>query len=140
MRVLPYMPGYVTGEVVLPVPCEQFFSKGKEKNFLVVVVASGQRSESERVLQAAGIPGIPVSDQTGAPQARIDYYTGQIADLAKQIADINGKLDAVRRQHAGFLVACEFAKAEVEKTEAPLRFADHKADLRRGRLDPHGQG
>ncbi|MGB7789380.1 V-type ATP synthase subunit I [Methanoregula sp.] len=119
--------GYVTGEVVLPVPCEQFFSKGKEKNFLVVVVASGQRSEVERALQAAAFQAVPVPDETGAPQARIDYYTGQIADLAKQIADINGKLDAVRQQHAGFLVACEeFLKAEVEKTEAPLRFATTK--------------
>ena len=119
--------GYVTGEVVLPVPCEQFFSKGREKNFLVVVVASGQRSEVERTLQAAGFQAVPVPDETGAPQARIDYYTGQIADLAKQIADINGKLDAVRQQHAGFLVACEeFLKTEVEKTEAPLRFATTK--------------
>ena len=125
----------------LPVPCEQFFSKGKEKNFLVVVVPSGQRSEVERALQEVAFQSVPVPDETGAPQARIDYYTGQIADLAKQIADINGKLDAVRQQHAGFLVACEeFLKAEVEKTEAPLRFATTQADLRGRRLDPHGQG
>jgi V/A-type H+/Na+-transporting ATPase subunit I len=116
--------GYVSGEIALSVPCEQFSSKGKEKNFIVVVVPSGQRSDAERALQAAAFQSVPVPDETGAPQARIDYYTGQITDLAKQIADINGKLDAVKQQHAGFLVACEeFLKAEVEKTEAPLRFA-----------------
>jgi V/A-type H+/Na+-transporting ATPase subunit I len=116
--------GYVTGDVILSVPCEQFFSKGREKNFIVAVVPSGQRSEAERALQAAAFQAVPVPDETGAPQARIDYYTGQIADLAQQIAGINGKLDAVKQQHAGFLIACEeFLKAEVEKTEAPLRFA-----------------
>jgi len=116
--------GYVSGEPVLPVPCEQFFSKGKEKNFLVVVVPSGQRSEVERALQEVAFQSVPVPDDSGAPQARIDYYTGQIAELAQQIAGINGKLDAVKQQHAGFLAACEeFLKAEVEKTEAPLRFA-----------------
>jgi V/A-type H+-transporting ATPase subunit I len=116
--------GYVSGEIVLSAPSELFYSKGKEKNFLVVVVPSGQRSEVERILQEAAFQSVPVPNETGAPQARIDYYSGQIADLAKQIADINGKLDAVKQQHAGFLVACEeFLRAEVEKTEAPLRFA-----------------
>ena len=116
--------GYVSGEVVLSVPCEQFYSKGKEKNFIVVVAPSGQRSEVERALQEVAFQSVPVPDETGAPQARIDYYTGQIAELAQQIGEINGKLEAVKQQHAGFLVACEeFLKAEVEKTEAPLRFA-----------------
>jgi len=116
--------GYVSGEVTLSVPCELFFSKGREKNFMVAVVPSGQRNEAERALQEVSFQSIPVPDETGTPQARIDYYTGQIADLARQIADLNGKLDTVKQQHAGFLAACEeFLKAEVEKTEAPLRFA-----------------
>jgi V/A-type H+/Na+-transporting ATPase subunit I len=116
--------GYVSGEVALSVPCEQFLSKGKEKNFIVVVVPSAHRSEVERTLQEAAFQAVTVPVETGAPQVRIDYYSGQIADLAQQIAGISAKLDAVKQQHAGFLVACEeFLRAEVEKTEAPLRFA-----------------
>ncbi|MDD1686723.1 V-type ATP synthase subunit I [Methanoregula sp.] len=119
--------GYVTGEVTLSVPNEMHISKGKEKTFIVTVVPAGQRSEVERALQEAAFQSVPIPVESGAPQARIDYYTGQIAALSKEIADTNAKLDAVKQQHAGFLVACEeYLKAEVEQTEAPLRFATTK--------------
>jgi len=119
--------GYVAHEVTLSVPNEMQFVKGKEKNFIVLVVPSGQRSEVERALQEASYQSVPIPDETGAPQARIEYYAGQIASLTKEIAGINAKLDAVKQQHAGFLVACEeFLRAEVEQTEAPLRFATTK--------------
>jgi V/A-type H+-transporting ATPase subunit I len=119
--------GYVAQEVVLSVPSEMHFVKGKEKNFVVIVAPSAKRSEVERALQEASYQSVPVPDETGAPQARIEYYSGQVASLTKEIAGITAKLDAVRQQHAGFLVACEeFLRAEVEQTEAPLRFATTK--------------
>jgi len=119
--------GYVAGEVTLSVPNEMYISKGKEKSFVVIVVPSGQRNEVERALQEAAYQSVPIPVESGAPQARIDYYSGQIAALAKEIEGISGKLDAVKQQHAGFLAACEeFLRAEVEQTEAPLRFATTK--------------
>jgi V/A-type H+/Na+-transporting ATPase subunit I len=119
--------GYVAREVVMTVPCEQFFSKGKEKNFIVIVVGNGQRNEVERALQEAAYQSVVVPDESGAPQARIDYYTSQIAALAAELADVNRKLDGMKQKQAGFLVSCEeFLKAEVEQTEAPLRFATTK--------------
>jgi V/A-type H+-transporting ATPase subunit I len=119
--------GYVAQEVALSVPNEMHFSKGKEKNFIVIIVPSGQRNEVERALQEAAYQSVPIPDESGAPQARIEYYSGQISALSKEIAGINAKLDAVKQQHAGFLVACEeLLKTEVEQTEAPLRFATTK--------------
>ncbi|MDP3564211.1 MAG: V-type ATP synthase subunit I [Methanoregula sp.] len=119
--------GYVAHEVALSVPCEMSFSPGKDKNFIVIVAPVGQRSEVERALQEANFQSVPVPEETGAPQARIDYYTSEISTMKTEIAEIHKKLDDVRKKHTGFLVACEeFLRAEVEQTEAPLRFATTK--------------
>ena len=119
--------GYVAHEVNISVPCEISFSPGKDKNFIVIVAPVGQRSEVERALQEAGFQSVPVPEETGSPQARIDYYSAEISTMKTEIAEIHQKLADVRQKHSGFLVACEeFLKAEVEQTEAPLRFATTK--------------
>ncbi len=119
--------GFVSREVTLTVPSEMYFSRGKEKNFLVAIVPAEQRTEVEKALQEAAFQSVPLPDESGAPQGRIDYYAGQISALNQEIAEINQKLGEVRKSHADFLVACEeFLKAEVEQTEAPLRFATTK--------------
>jgi V/A-type H+-transporting ATPase subunit I len=119
--------GYVAHEVTLSVPCEMSYSPGKDKNFIVIVVPVGQRSDVERALQEAAFQSVPIPEENGSPQARIDYYTADISTMKTEIEEITRKLDEVRTKHSGFLVACEeFLKAEVEQTEAPLRFATTK--------------
>jgi V/A-type H+-transporting ATPase subunit I len=119
--------GYVAHEVTLSVPCEISYAPGKDRNFIVIVAPVGQRSEVERALQEAAFQPLPIPEETGSPQARIDYYTSAISAMKTEIAEIHQKLDDVRQKHSGFLVACEeFLKAEVEQTEAPLRFATTK--------------
>jgi V/A-type H+-transporting ATPase subunit I len=119
--------GYVAREVTLSVPSEMYFSKGKEKNFVVVIAPADQRSEVERALQESAYQAVPIPEESGMPQPRIDYYSGQISSITSEIAEINRDLIDVREKHAGFLVTCEeFLKTEVEQTEAPLRFATTK--------------
>ena len=119
--------GYVAHEVTLSMPCEMSYSPGKDKNFIVIVAPNGQRSEVERALQEAAFQPVQIPEESGSPQARIDYYSSEITAMKTEIEEIIKKLDAVRTKHSGFLVACEeFLKAEVEQTEAPLRFATTK--------------
>ena len=119
--------GYVSREVIIKVPCEMHISKGKEKNFLVVVFLTEQKSEVEKALQEAGFQSVPVPDESGSAKGRIEFYTGEIATLNKEILEISSQLENVKQKHAGFLVACEeLLKAEVDQTEAPLRFATTK--------------
>jgi V/A-type H+-transporting ATPase subunit I len=119
--------GYVAHEVKLSVPNEMFFSKGKEKNFIVIIAPVGQRDEIERALQESAFQAVQIPDESGMPQARIDEYSGQISGISREITEINQNLVGVKEKHAGFLVACEeFLRAEVEQTEAPLRFATTK--------------
>ena len=119
--------GYVAREVKLSVPCEMSYSPGKDRNFIVIVAPVDQRSEVERVLQEAAFQPVQIPEESGVPQARIDYYAAEISTMKMEIEEIQKKLEAVRTKHSGFLVACEeFLKAEVEQIEAPLRFATTK--------------
>ncbi|MGA2912770.1 MAG: V-type ATP synthase subunit I [Methanoregula sp.] len=116
--------GYVEKEVLLSVPHEMFFSKGKGRHFTVVIAAVEQRSEVEGALQEAGYQAVPIPDESGVPQERISFYSSQITLIKKEIEDINQKLDAIKEKHADFLIACEeILKVQVDQTEAPLRFA-----------------
>jgi V/A-type H+-transporting ATPase subunit I len=116
--------GYVAKEVSISVPHEMFFAKGKGKNFMVVIVPAEKRIVVEGVLQEAGYQAVPIPEESGNPQDRINFYNEQIALLKQETVEINRKLDAIKEKHAGFLVACEeILKVQVEKTEAPLRFA-----------------
>jgi V/A-type H+/Na+-transporting ATPase subunit I len=119
--------GYVAHEVKLSVPSEMFFSKGKEKNFIVIIAPVSQREEVERTLQESAFQAVQIPEESGMPQARIDEYSAQISEVSREITEISKSLAIVREKHAGFLVACEeFLRAEVEQTEAPLRFATTK--------------
>jgi V/A-type H+-transporting ATPase subunit I len=119
--------GYVSREVTLNVPCEMHLAKGKEKNFLVVVYPTEQKGDVERSLAEAGFQSVPVPDESGSAKGRIDFYTNEIAALNKDVAEISRQLEDVKQKHASFLVACEeLLKAEVDQTEAPLRFATTK--------------
>ncbi|HUH79123.1 MAG TPA: V-type ATP synthase subunit I [Methanoregula sp.] len=119
--------GSVAGEVSLSVPNEMYLAKGKDRNFIVVVVPAGHRGEVEKALQAVSFQSVPIPEESGSPRARIDDLSGQIAALKQEIAGISRQLGEVRKKHTDFLVACEeFLRAEVEKTEAPLRFATTK--------------
>jgi V/A-type H+-transporting ATPase subunit I len=119
--------GYVSRDVTIPVPHEKHVAKGKEKNFLVVVFLTEQKSTVEKALAEAGFQSVPVPDESGSAKGRIDYYQNEIAELDKEVADISKQLEDVKQKHASFLVACEeLLKAEVDQTEAPLRFATTK--------------
>ncbi|MEI7857283.1 MAG: V-type ATP synthase subunit I [Methanomicrobiales archaeon] len=119
--------GYVTHEVTLTLPCEISYTPGKEKNFIVIVAPVGQRNEVEQALQAAAFQSVQIPEESGAPQVRIDYYTAEISRMRTELGEIIQKLDEIRTKHSGFLVACEeLLRAEVEQTEAPLRFATTK--------------
>ena len=65
-------------------------SKGKEKNFLVVVFLTEQKSEVEKALQEAGFQSVPVPDESGSAKGRIEFYPGEIATLNEEIRRSTG--------------------------------------------------
>jgi len=119
--------GYLSREVVLTVPHEMHVSKREGKNFIVVVYPTERKSEVEKTLQEAGFQSVPIPAESGSARGRIEFYAGEIAALKTDILEISTNLEDVKKKHASFLVACEeLLKAEVDQTEAPLRFATTK--------------
>jgi len=119
--------GYLSREIVLHVPHEMHISKKEGKNFIVIVYPTERRIEVEKTLQDAGFQSIPIPHDSGSARCSMEFYDGEIAALKNEILEINTKLEDLKKNHASFLVACEeLLRAEVDQTEAPLRFATTK--------------
>lgn len=116
--------GYVPKEATLSVPHEIEIVKGKDRAFIIAVVAAKDRAQAERELQEAQFQAVTIPDESGTATVRTAHYTEQIASLKKETEGINAKLAKIKESHTDLLVACEEAfRARIEKTEAPLRFA-----------------
>jgi V/A-type H+-transporting ATPase subunit I len=86
--------------------------------------AEGRDDVLEDVLVGADFAAIDVPDGDGSPGEYVSSLEARRDDLDGEIADVGGEIDAVREEHADFLLAAEEQLAiEVEKREAPLSFA-----------------
>ena len=116
--------GYIARDVTLAIPSEVYFAKGKDRNFFIAVIPTDKRSEVEKILQDASFQSVQIPMESGSAKSKIAENTERIGAIAKDVKGINAKLAEVRGKHTDFLVACEeLLRAEVEQTEAPLRFA-----------------
>ena len=121
---LTVLAGYVSKEVNLPEPAEVYISSGKARRFMVAVFKNDRRSDVDRVLLEANFQAVTIPVETGMPRARIVACNEQVAQAKAEIDQINRRLDEIRDRHREFLVACEeILKADIERAEAPLRFA-----------------
>jgi V/A-type H+-transporting ATPase subunit I len=116
--------GSVSKEVTIPEPAEVYISQGKTRRFIVAVFKNDRRSDVDRVLQEANFQAVSIPVETGMPRARIDACNEQVALATAEIDAGNRRLDEIRDRHREFLVACEeILKADIDRAEAPLRFA-----------------
>jgi V/A-type H+-transporting ATPase subunit I len=116
--------GYVAHNVELAAPAEVWYQPSKAGNFIVLVTPANQKEEVEKALTAAQFSSVPVPVENGTAAERKAGYEGQIQTLEGELKEINDKLGQVKKEHEGFLVACEeLLHADVEQSEAPLRFA-----------------
>ncbi len=116
--------GHITQDVEIGVPNEKYFSDKVAGNMIVVVVQNEHREEVERTLLDAGFQAVPVPEETGAPADRMTAHLEEARQIESEVAAINGKIAGIREKRTDFLVACdELLTADVERAEAPLRFA-----------------
>jgi V/A-type H+-transporting ATPase subunit I len=116
--------GHVMHDVAIDVPHEKYFSDKVAGNMIVVVVQNEHREQVERTLLDAGFQAIPVPEETGAPADRLRAHNEEAQRINGEIAAVNQKIAGIRERHTDFLVACdELLTADVERAEAPLRFA-----------------
>ncbi len=116
--------GLVSAHVSLGVPNEMFITAYEKSNLLIAVVPRENAEEAERELFEAGFQAIPIPDENGTAAERTVWYTHEITRLEGDLKVVSGRISAQKEKNATFLVACdELLTAEVERAEAPLRFA-----------------
>lgn len=116
--------GHIAHDVSIDVPHEKYFSDRVGGNVIVVVVPNEHREQVERTLLEAQFQVIPVPDETGSPQERLNFHSGEITRIANEISLINTTIAEIKSTRTDLLVACdELLTADVERAEAPLRFA-----------------
>jgi V/A-type H+-transporting ATPase subunit I len=127
-RTMAVIAGYLAKRISLNVPCEEYYSESKRGNLLIIVTPNEYRPEVERMLLDAHFQAVPIPDENGSAKDRIAVYQVQAKSVEQEISGISEKIQALKANHAGFLVACdELLSMDVEMAEVPLRFAttDH---------------
>ena len=116
--------GHIRHDVAINVPHERYFSDRVDGNMIAVVVPNEHREEVERTLLDSGFQAISIPEETGSPTDRQKAHLDLVQEASAGIAGVNQRLAEIRIQHTDLLVACdELLTADVERAEAPLRFA-----------------
>ncbi len=89
--------GFVSREVTLSVPNEMYFSKGKEKKFLVAIVPTEQRTEVERTLQEASFQSVPVPDESGPRRDALTIIPGRYQHSIRKLRKLTRSLRKSKR-------------------------------------------
>ncbi|MGQ0796362.1 MAG: V-type ATP synthase subunit I [Methanobacteriota archaeon] len=99
---------------------EAFGSAG----FLAVFVAKAHAGAVRDVLARAAFTPVAVPEGDGRPDALVSGLSTEKERWERRLADIEGRLGTLRERYAGFLAAAKaHLEVQVEKAEAPLRFA-----------------
>jgi V/A-type H+-transporting ATPase subunit I len=116
--------GYIGEDIEIPFPHEKYLTGKKGEHFIVVFVEIAHKEETERLLADAGFQPVKIPTDEGAPTEAASRYTQEITSLQSQISTIDRQVESLKAEHATFLQACdEMLSADVERAEAPLRFA-----------------
>lgn len=116
--------GTIPQDVELPVECDKFFTDQVPGNLLIAVVPKESSQDAERFLIDSGFAAVAIPVEDGTAESNIEKYTQEITRLENEIGQLSEQISAQKEKHAEFLAACEeLLTADVERAEAPLRFA-----------------
>ena len=127
-RTIAVLAGYLPKKIEISAPREEYYAESKTGNLLIVAIPAEFRPDVERTLLDAQFQAVPVPHESGLATERIAEYSARLDALRKEMDEVSVQIDALREKHAEFLVACdELLSMDVERAEAPLRFAttDH---------------
>jgi len=116
--------GWVSAEPEIAGPHGMEVSGKDRQRFLVLFAPAHEEEAVERALAEVGFQSVPIPDERGTAGERIAEYTAEKERLQAEIEEIQRSLEKISEEHAEFLAAAEeLLTAEVQKAEAPLRFA-----------------
>ena len=106
------------------IPVEVFQAPG----IVAVFMSKSAVDQALGVLARFGFAQIDVPAGEGNPKELLDEALADLEKWKGRLEEIQGRLETLRERYAGFVIAAEEAlEVEVDKAEAPLRFAvsDH---------------
>jgi V/A-type H+-transporting ATPase subunit I len=106
------------------IPAEVFQAPG----VLAVFVRKEALDPMSSILSRFGFVGVEVPPEEGDPRALLEAVSADREKWSTRLDEIQSRLSTLRERYAGFVVAAEEAlEVEIDKAEAPLRFAisDH---------------
>ncbi|HJJ90494.1 MAG TPA: V-type ATP synthase subunit I [Methanocorpusculum sp.] len=116
--------GYIDHDIDLNVPHEKYLVGHKDGNFIVVFVETKNVAEIERTLSDASFQSVIIPNETGSVQAALDKYTAEKNYAKIAFDNANKTINELKSKYADLLAACdEVLSSDVERAEAPLRFA-----------------
>ncbi|MBC7114134.1 MAG: V-type ATP synthase subunit I [Archaeoglobi archaeon] len=103
-----------------------YFVEGEREKERYVAVFAPRDIEgevSERLLKTS-FSEIPVPPVDGETSEEIKKASERLEELRKEAEELERRIEELKEKYAGMLLACEeYLAIEVEKAEAPLRFA-----------------
>ena len=116
--------GYIEKDLEISTPHEKHYHTGKDGNFIVVFVESKNAVSTERQLADTGFQSVTLPNDKGTVQAAIERYTVEMTKQTGIREDCTAKIVELKAKYADLLAACdEVLSCDVERAEAPLRFA-----------------
>jgi len=123
-RTIAVFTGTVSKIPDLKVLNETYFSDTKDGNFIAVFVPAEHSGQVQMSLLQVNFVPVSVPREEGLPQELLNRYTEQIGIHKKELTLVQKQLEAIKKDQIEFLTSCEeLLSADVEKAEAPLRFA-----------------
>ena len=116
--------GHIDHDVEFDFPSEKHFVSAKEGNFIVAFVENSHASEAEKVLSDAGYTGVTLPTESGSVADAVGKYNSTLVTMRAELEETNVKIGEAKTKYADLLAACdEVLSCDVERAEAPLRFA-----------------
>ena len=117
--------GFIREPVVPACPCESFETPhAKGPTFQVLIVPQSCAAETEKSLAEREFQAVAVPEADGTAEELTTQYEHRIRELSKELSDIEEKIAELGGKYREFVLACdELLTMDVQKAEAPLRFA-----------------
>ncbi|MDD5502100.1 MAG: V-type ATP synthase subunit I [Candidatus Thermoplasmatota archaeon] len=102
----------------------ELFSAHGEKSQIALFVANNHRETAAKLLSECGYEEMRVPDGSGIPSRLIAEQESHKLGLLEKEDNAKKSIAELRKRHAQFILASEeYLSAEVQKAEAPVRFA-----------------
>ena len=116
--------GYIDHDVDFDFPSEKHYVSSKEGNFIVAFVENSHAADAEKLLSDAGYAGVTLPTESGSVASAVGKYNSTLTAMQAELEETNVKIGEAKAKYADLLAACdEVLSCDVERAEAPLRFA-----------------